>query len=465
MSRLRRTTSLVVGWALAVGLAAGLPLSAGADQPAAPAGATAPSGQALDPEVHTEEISRQVVDEMRAHRAELHRCYERLLARSRKLSGEVLVQVTRSLTGQGQTARLLTNTTGDDILGACVQQVASGFAVGGVLRPGESVAFPVHFRPPAAQFTLRSEDAPSLGPAGGAVDSRILIDDETMGAGGLAMLHLRIRPGARLAMHRHPDSAELLYVLAGRCRITSLTRTSQMLEPGWAAHFPAGEAHTVQAVEARVGERAPLELLDVFVPPGPERRLRDPNAPAETEVVTLAVAERQGARGRAAAAEANRVATSRSTAGGRERGAAGQVAQCVVCKSMALPSGPGPTAVMLTPGLVVEGRASLSWLRFPPGSVLSTAGAASVGAGNAASRALAARALYLLHGSGRLRVAGEELPLESGMAIHLPLGVPYTIEARESMEALDISLPAVPEPRPSSANSNRDPASRAGSTR
>jgi mannose-6-phosphate isomerase-like protein (cupin superfamily) len=74
----------------------------------------------------------------------------------------------------------------------------------------------------------------------------------------------RIEPGAEIALHTHPHSAETFYFLCGEGTLTTGDR-SFLCRTGYCIHAPAGAVHAVK--NTGTGE---LQLLAIFTPPPPK---------------------------------------------------------------------------------------------------------------------------------------------------------------------------------------------------
>jgi len=97
----------------------------------------------------------------------------------------------------------------------------------------------------------------------------ILIAPDRTGNRHLCMGVQEMDAGGLIPLHNHPDAEELLFVYAGRARITL---GGQVFEVGreTAVLFPQGAWHEIEALE---GE--PLKLTWTFAPPGYEHTFRE----------------------------------------------------------------------------------------------------------------------------------------------------------------------------------------------
>lgn len=84
---------------------------------------------------------------------------------------------------------------------------------------------------------------------------------------GASMSLLRFEAGARVPLHRHPESAEMLYMLSGEGQL-EVSGHSFRVRAGDAIRIPLGEEHAFQALQ-------PGDLVQIYTPPGPELRFLD----------------------------------------------------------------------------------------------------------------------------------------------------------------------------------------------
>lgn len=102
----------------------------------------------------------------------------------------------------------------------------------------------------------------------------ILLDKAMTGRTRASMQFLVAKPGMVIPIHRHPRSAELLYILqgGGRMMIEDAKGTPHFytVTPGMAIWIPCGWRHSL-SLKKTAGE---LKALQVYVPGGPEQRFR-----------------------------------------------------------------------------------------------------------------------------------------------------------------------------------------------
>lgn len=108
---------------------------------------------------------------------------------------------------------------------------------------------------------------PALEVLGGGLRVRVLLDDDGQGAryGGLSVLEGD--PGLVVPQHRHPESAEILYVERGN-GILRIGELAYRVRPGAALYIPEGVLHSYE------GDEEPLWAIQVYTPSGAEQRFR-----------------------------------------------------------------------------------------------------------------------------------------------------------------------------------------------
>lgn len=104
--------------------------------------------------------------------------------------------------------------------------------------------------------------------AGGALRVRILLDRGGQGAAHAGLARLEGTPDARVPEHRHPESAEILYVEDGDGHMR-LGDEELRVRPGAVLVVPRGVLHDFRGAGTR-----PLRALQVYAPSGPEQRFR-----------------------------------------------------------------------------------------------------------------------------------------------------------------------------------------------
>jgi quercetin dioxygenase-like cupin family protein len=174
------------------------------------------------------------------------------------------------------------------------------FLRSGVSRGAVGVALSVMFTfPPTAsareekpnQIVIRADDVPDRGPAAPKVRPgrrrrsppftvKVMADPVNVQSPQASLTRLIIGPASRVAMHRHPRSAKVLYLMKGRARLLGPPGSKPIkMMPGSAAFLPPGYPHVIE----NMGRQAEASFLQAFSPPGPERVYRDPKNRAARE--------------------------------------------------------------------------------------------------------------------------------------------------------------------------------------
>jgi putative monooxygenase len=123
---------------------------------------------------------------------------------------------------------------------------------------------------PIQGAVIERESQPVHVIAEGKGGARILLDETTApGLKEAAMTELLMLPGTTVPEHLHERSAELIYVLEGRGKMTLGERIVEV-KPGMAIYIPAGMKHSLR-LETKI---EPLRAIQVYTPGGPEQRFK-----------------------------------------------------------------------------------------------------------------------------------------------------------------------------------------------
>ncbi len=217
-----------------------------------------------------EEADAIVGKVVRERYGEIRRCYDKALARDGKMAGSVGLMLSVEAGGKVSSARVDGDSLGEPRTAACLRALLATFAFPGFAEAAD-VALPLAFTPPERPFVVRHEDAPAYPILGGMGEARVLLDAKTVGAKEAALSRLTMKPGAKVPLHVHPTSAEIIYVLSGKGRMRGPKGVWRDVTGGTAIVIPAGSAHAFEAT----GD-APVEAVQIYSPPGPEQRFRDP---------------------------------------------------------------------------------------------------------------------------------------------------------------------------------------------
>jgi quercetin dioxygenase-like cupin family protein len=378
--------------------------------------------KAKRPRTEEQQVAEAIERALQKHGPDVHRCFEQALADRLDTAGKVEVEVDVGPGGQVTAARLLdVKGEGADLppaLGTCVQAAAKSWKIAGV-EAGASVVLPFSFEGQINQFVIKAADVPDRGPAAGKGKAaakgpftvKVLVDPENVRHTQASLTLLTVGPASRVAMHRHPRSAKILYVLKGRARVLGPTGTPPMkADEGAAIFLPPGYPHVIE----NMARQADTVFLQVFSPPGPERVYRDPKNPearADFEVIRdPRVKAPEGARPIVVSAE---------------QGAA-----------LSIAGGKGKARILLDEKATGSNALSLSLLELSPGLELPREQASS------------SELLYVQAGGGKLTVGSDSMPFGADSALAVPADQPRSghIGAAPTI-AVQIFAPAGPEQR------------------
>jgi mannose-6-phosphate isomerase-like protein (cupin superfamily) len=368
-----------------------------------PANAQPKAGSAAEAQQAAQAIERA----LQKHGADVHACFAKVLADRMDAAGKVEVSVEVGKGGKVKSAKVgKTDKTAGAALAACIEKAAQGWTIDGI-EAGATVVLPFAFKQQGSQYVVNAADVPerALGapPAGKAkvgprrdapFTVKVLADEQNVKAEGISLTLLSVGPASRVAMHRHPHSAKILYLVKGHARLLGPEGATPLkIDEGAGVFVPAGYPHVIE----NMGRQSTAVFLQAFSPPGPERVYRDAT----------------DARGRA------EFEVIRDPASAKATGAGLVLATVAESKPVALPRAAGTTKK-----LVEGGGMSLAVLELNDGAEIQGAGEAP-----------ATELLYFLSGGGSLKVAGETLPVAAESLLYLPRGTSYAIKAAASDKA------------------------------
>lgn len=380
------------------------------------------SRAAAQPADSDEQRAAQAIERaLQRHAPEVHRCFEQALADRLDVSGKLTVEVEIGAAGRLGKAKVGDRAEGvPPGLADCVAAAAERWTIDGI-EAGAAVVLPFSFAPQAAQFVVKVADVPERGPAAPKGREppfrvKVLADAANVRAREAALTLLTVGPASRVAMHRHPTTAKVLYVLQGVARLLGPPGTSpQRLDEGTAIFLPPGYPHVIE----NMGRQTPATMLQIFAPGGPERVYRapaDPAARAEFEVLRDPRAARAPAetRGRLAVRRAADVAP------------------------VPLPGGKGNVRVVLDPSVTGSGALAVDVLELDAGAELPRH-----------DHPGSAELLYVVSGAGIVQVGREDHPFAAEHVIHIPAGQPHASRIDRAAPAIGIQIyaPAGPEQR------------------
>jgi quercetin dioxygenase-like cupin family protein len=364
---------------------------------------------------------------LQRHGAEVHRCFEVALADRLDVAGKLEVEVEVGDGGKVKAAHAVpeTNEVGPE-LSDCLLASATSWEVEGI-EPGAAVVLPFSFQGQSKQFVVKAADVPERGPGVGKrnlsgrlreppFSFKILADPVNVRAEHVSLTLLNIGPASRVAMHRHPRSAKVLFLIKGKARILGPRGTPpQKMAEGTAAFLPAGYPHVIE----NMGRQKKAVFLQAFSPPGPEKVYRDPRDPearADFEVI------RDTARAKAPPASRGRLVV-RSADDVKPLSALGGKASVRILfdeKSTG------------TPALAVD------LIEFAPGTEVPRHDHPGT-----------TELLYILDGGGTLTVGSESYRFGAAEVLHIPPGQPHAVKftGSERTVAIQLYAPAGPEQR------------------
>lgn len=382
-------------------------------------------------ETEEERVSRALQSALEKHGGDVNRCFEKALADTLDVAGKVELSVDVGEEGKVTRAVPLEHSATSPVLLACLSDSATGWTIPGVAA-GTTVIVPLTFEGQMAQFSIKTADAPERGPGAAksgnptrsgkpgkgpagnpAFSVKVLVDEANMHARQASLSLLTIAPANRIAMHRHPG-AEVLYIKKGRARILGPSGVTPEVAPeGTAVFIPPGMPHVIE----NMVRSAPVEMLQIFAPLGPERVYRDST----------------DAKGRAGFEVIRDGSKARVPAGAR-------FAVDSAAKATTYPQPGGKTKIHLIfePASTGSDAVSLSVAEFEPGAEIPRH-----------SHAQSAEILYILSGAGEVTIGSEKLAFAADQAIHLPEDQPHAVRFKgpEKTFVVQIYAPAGPEQR------------------
>jgi quercetin dioxygenase-like cupin family protein len=339
---------------------------------------------------------------LQKHGGDVHACFAKVLADRLDRTGKVEVAVEVGKGGKVKAAKVQKmDKSAGPALATCVEKAALGWTIDGI-EAGATVVLPFSFKAQQSQFVVNAADVPerALGapPTNKAKATgpkrdvpftvKVLADEHNVKAEGISLTLLSVGPASRVAMHRHPHSAKILYVVKGHARLLGPEGATPLkMDEGAAVFVPAGYPHVIE----NMGRQSTAIFLQAFSPPGPERVYRDST----------------DARGRAEFEVIRDPASAKATAGQVVFATAGEA------QPVALPKNAG-TAKPLVEG----GGMALALIELVDGAEVQAMG-----------NAPATEMYYFVSGGGSLKVAGETMPLAAESLLYLPRGTAYGIKA------------------------------------
>jgi mannose-6-phosphate isomerase-like protein (cupin superfamily) len=351
------------------------------------------------------QVAQAIEKTLQRHGGDVHRCFAKALADRLDVAGKVEVEVEIGAAGKVSGARLISRGAPAE-LSSCVQKAAMAWTVDGI-EAGAKVVLPFAFQAQSNQFVIKAGDVPERQLGGQApgkakpgpkreapFSAKILADETNVRATPISLTQLTVGPASRVAMHRHPHSAKLLYLVRGHARLLGPAGAAPVkLDEGSAAFIPAGYPHVIE----NMGRQSTAVFLQAFVPPGPERVYRDPTdarGRAEFEVIRDPAAVKAPSDG-----EGHLVVVNAADVAGSP-----------------ILGGKGTAKMLLAPAATGSPAFEVQLLELSNGAEMPRASRDST------------EMLFIIEGAGKLTVGSEVMPFESDSLLFVPAGQPRSIK-------------------------------------
>ena len=370
--------------------------------------ASAFASAAQQPVSESQRAAQVIEKALQKHGADVHRCFEKALADRLDIAGRVEVEVEVGQAGRVTAAKIAPGKQAAPAgLSTCVQKAALAWTIEGI-EAGDKVVLPFSFQPQASQFVVKAEDVSDSG-IGSASSGKakpgpkrdapftvkVLADETNVRAQGVSLTQLNIGPASRVAMHRHPRSAKVLYLLKGHARLLGPSGVAPIkMDEGAVAFVPAGYPHVIE----NMGRQSTAVFLQAFSPPGPERVYRDPTDPrgrADFEVIRDATSAKEPP------AENGHLVTLTATE----------------ATAAPIAGGKGTIKVLLDSKTTGSDAMTVSLLEFAHSGELPRH-----------DHGRSTEILYVAAGEGHLTVGSEDYPFGSDSVLYLPAGQPHAIK-------------------------------------
>lgn len=372
-----------------------------------------PGSVAAAPSGGEQEMGRLLQEELRAHGADVHGCYASALAARPGLSGEVLVRIHVASDGGVVQAEVLKDQVNSGRLTDCLTGAMQHWKVPRLAGEGtQQIVFPLVFKPEdvagGPRYVVPLSDGKPGALPGGKITARVLVDAANVGPTGASLTRLGLSPSTRLALHKHPGAIEILYVVKGRAHLRDgFGDPLEAAETGDVVIHRAGVGHSVEAAPL-----APLDLIQIFIGPGPEHAYLDP----KRREGTLAIKK-----------------TARPADEETARREAPEIVKAAAQKPLQILAGQGAVTLLLD-GKLKE--AAVERFEAEAGAEVKLH-----------KHDLADEILYVLSGKAEMTVAGKPFAIAAGDAIHIPKTTPHSLAVTEKLVALQVYAPAGPEQR------------------
>jgi mannose-6-phosphate isomerase-like protein (cupin superfamily) len=379
-----------------------------------------------------DQAAKAIENALQRHAGDVHRCFAKVLADRLDAAGRVEVKVDVGKAGRVTSAKVQkTDKTAPPALAACIEQVASSWTIDGIEK-GASIVLPFVFKAQSSQYVVNAADVPERALGGAAPGKgksgapkrdapftvKVLADETNVKAEGISVTLLSVGPASRVAMHRHPHSAKVLYLIRGHARLLGPEGVSPVkLDEGTAAFIPAGYPHVIE----NMGRQSTAVFLQAFSPPGPERVYRDPT----------------DARGRAEFEVIRDPASAKVPA---DSDAKITLASATEVKALPLAGGIGTMKPLLD--ATTDKAMVATWLELNDGADLQGKADPS-----------ATKVLFFLNGTGTLKIGSETMPIAGDSMVYVPRGTAFSVKVQgaekgDKVLAVELKVPAAGRPRP-----------------
>lgn len=370
-----------------------------------PARTAVDSVNAVDagPDVEAQQI-QSIAGALNEFGPAVHTCWARAAADDYQVSGQVILDLAIQEDGAAKVS-LTTDEVQDETLSECLVALWSAYRWPASFVAGDRIQLPpFEFVAPDAQYVVASEHVAALGAPGASVQAQLVLHKANTGNEAASLIRLRYRAGAKVALHTH-GSAQIFFVLAGEGLVTGIG-ADQKVAAGSAVYVPGGTIHGF----AQQGDTE-VELLQFYVPGGPEARFGEGTEASDTVLATGKVPKR-GSRPLVRA-----------------------VSEAGVYRIL---DGKAEVRILFDAASTGQEGAYLGAMTAQPGAVVPLH-----------RHSASSEYLFVIEGEGEMSVAGKAIPVRAGDGIQIPPGVEHgvSISGASAFKALQLYSPAGPEQR------------------